>query len=60
MIVDPPNDPEAVALALEKLLTNEELRREMSMNSRKRAEQLFSYDYLAKKLEDGISSVEIK
>ena len=60
VIVDPPNDPEAVALALEKLLTNEELRREMSMNSRKRAEQLFSYDYLAKKLEDGISSVEIK
>lgn len=59
VIVDPPNDPNAVAFALEKLLMNEELRREMSMNSRKRAEQLFSYDYLAKKLEDGISSAKI-
>ena len=59
VIVDPPNDPDAVAFALEKLLMNEELRREMSMNSRKRAEQLFSYDYLAKKLEDGISSAKI-
>ncbi len=59
VIVDPPNDPDAVAFALEKLLMNEELRREMSTNSRKRAEQLFSYDYLAKKLEDGISSAKI-
>ena len=60
MIVDPPDDPDAVALALKKLLTNEELRREMSVNSRKRAEKFFSYDYLAKKLEDGISSAKIK
>ena len=59
VIVDPPNDPDAVAFALEKLLMNEELRREMSTNSRKRAEQLFSYDYLAKKLEDGISSAKL-
>lgn len=59
VIVDPPNDPDAVALAIEELLMNEELRHEMSMNSRMRAEQLFSYDYLAKKLEDGISSVKI-
>ena len=60
MIVDPPDDPDAVALALKKLLTNEELRREMSVNSRKRAEKFFSYDYLAKKLKDGISSAKIK
>ena len=60
MIVDPPDDPDAVALALKKLLMNEELRREMSVNSRKRAEEFFSYDYLAKKLEDGISSAKIK
>ncbi len=59
LIIDPPNDPDAVASALEELLTNEEMRSEMGVASRERAERYFSYAHLAKKLEDGISSAEI-
>ena len=60
IVVDPPNDPIAVASALEEILTNESKREEMARASRERAVKHFSYDELAKKLEEGISSVEIK
>jgi len=49
-----------VASALEEILTNESKREEMARASRERAVKHFSYDQLAKKLEEGISSVEIK
>ena len=50
LVVDPPNDPAAVAEALATLLGDEQLRRTMGKAARARVEAELSYDVLAARL----------
>jgi phosphatidyl-myo-inositol dimannoside synthase len=49
-VVDRPGDPVAVAAALARLLDDHDLRRRMGHAARRRAEDQFSYDGLARRL----------
>ena len=45
----PPNDPDALANAMQKVLSNDELRRTMGENGRKRVEEHFTFEPQAEK-----------
>ena len=49
-VIDPPDDVDAVATALNRLLDDDELRHQLGVASRERAVAKFSYDVLAQRL----------
>lgn len=55
LVVENPNDVEAVAGALGALLDDPELRRSLAAEARRRVEQHFSYDHLARRLARALS-----
>ena len=54
IVVKDPKDTQAVAEALEELLSNPQKRKTMAQNSRERVEKEFSYDFLAQRYWDAI------
>jgi phosphatidylinositol alpha-1,6-mannosyltransferase len=58
LVVDDPSDPAALAAALRRLLTDDALRRQMGDASRRRAEESFGYDLLARRLAAALADVE--
>ena len=54
LVVDDPEDVQAVSDALERLLADDDLRASMSAASRRRAVEVFSYDLLARRLGDAL------
>ncbi len=57
MVVSEPGRPEKVAEALERLLADPDVRREMGAAARKRAETEFSYEVLAPRLERALDDM---
>ncbi len=57
LVVDHPEDPGAVALALRRLLADGAGRRRMGRAARRRAEESFDYAGLARRLGDGLRDV---
>ena len=58
LVVRRPSDPEAVASALRDLLGGHDRRRRMGEEARRRAEAEFSYDLLARRLDEALGAVE--
>jgi phosphatidylinositol alpha-1,6-mannosyltransferase len=58
LVVDDPGQPAAVAGALRALLTDPAARTEMGAAARRRAEREFSYDTLARRLDDALLELE--
>jgi phosphatidyl-myo-inositol dimannoside synthase len=58
LVVDDPADRAKVAAALRRLLTDRDLRKRMGVAARNRAEQLFGYDLLSRRLAGALASVE--
>jgi len=52
LVIDDPEDVQAVADAFEQLLDDDEMRAAMSVRSRERVESDFAYDVLAERLGD--------
>jgi len=57
-VVDDPGDPGRVAAALRRLLSDPGLRARMGADARRRAEECFGYDALARRLAAALSDVE--
>ncbi|MGH9278611.1 MAG: alpha-(1-2)-phosphatidylinositol mannosyltransferase, partial [Acidimicrobiales bacterium] len=57
-VVRAPRDPAAVAAALRVLLDDPDLRRRMGEASRRRAEEAFAYDRLARRLDAALAALE--
>ena len=60
LIVDDPDDHLAAARAIADLLADDDRRGEMGVAARKRAESEFSYDVLARRLEEAIDKMAAK
>jgi phosphatidylinositol alpha-1,6-mannosyltransferase len=58
LVVDDPSDPGAVAAALRRLLTDDALRLRMGEASRRRVEDSFGYDRLARRMAGALAEVE--
>ncbi len=58
LVVDDPSDPGAVAAALRRLLTDDALRLRMGEASRRRVEDSFGYDRLARRIAGALAEVE--
>jgi len=58
LVVDDPSDPSGLAAALRRLLGDEAMRRRMGEASRRRAEESFGYDLLARRLAAALADVE--
>jgi phosphatidylinositol alpha-1,6-mannosyltransferase len=58
LVVDDPSDPGAVAAALRRLLTDDALRLRMGEASRRRVEDSFGYDRLARRMAGALADVE--
>ena len=58
LVVRRPSDPEAVASALRALLGDHDRRRAMGEEARRRAGAEFSYDLLARRLDEALGAVE--
>jgi phosphatidylinositol alpha-1,6-mannosyltransferase len=58
LVVDNPSDPAALAAALRRLLSDDSLRLRMGEASRRRAEESFRYDLLARRLGVALADVE--
>ncbi len=58
IVVDDPSDLGHVAVALRRLLSDEDLRRRLGNAARRRAEQHFGYDVLARRLAAALADVE--
>jgi phosphatidylinositol alpha-1,6-mannosyltransferase len=58
LVVDDPGDPGRVAVALRRLLTDDELRRTMGRAARRRARTSFAWDLLAHRLAAALQDVE--
>lgn len=56
-VVDDPHDPGEVALWLRRLLSDEALRRRMGQAARRRVEESFGYDLLARRLAAALAGV---
>ena len=59
LVVDDPSDPAALAAALRRLLTDDAQRLRMGEASRRRAEESFRYDLLARRLGVALADVEV-
>lgn len=57
IVIDQPRDVESVASALERLLENESLRREMGARGRERSVRSFTHDLLAESLNDELQKI---
>jgi len=57
LVLDDPADPSELAAALRRLLTDEALRQRMGEASRRRAQELFGYDLLARRLAAALADV---
>jgi phosphatidylinositol alpha-1,6-mannosyltransferase len=58
LVVFDPSSASQLAAALRRILSDETLRRRMGAAARKRAEESFSYDLLARRLSDAVSVAE--
>ena len=58
LVVDQPDDPACVASALRRLLADDELRRTMGQQARRRAVASFDFAHLAPRLADALAEVE--
>jgi phosphatidylinositol alpha-1,6-mannosyltransferase len=58
LVVDRPDDPRAVAAALDELLSDEDRRQSMGVAGRRRAVAEFTYDSLAGRLKDAVTGWE--
>lgn len=58
IVVDDPSDPGHVAAALRRLLSDEDLRLRLGTSARRRVEQHFGYDLLARRLGAALTDVE--
>lgn len=57
VVLDPPNDAQAVATALERLLGDDSLRASLGRDGRRRAEQEFTHDRLATLLHEELERI---
>ena len=57
LVVDPPDDAEAAAAAITRLLGDDALRAEMGAAARRRAEREFGYDALARRLAGALAGL---